>query len=153
MFLNGQSCMLWPHTEGHLLCHEHSAGEPYAQHEWALLSLQVAPAMNTLMWESPLTLQHLTALTKLGGRVIDPVSKTLACGDTGAGAMAAVQDIAQRVQLTLAQPGDYLKSSVPEPHCVPGMYARLRAYCRTSQFQAVLVLGAALALVLKGTTR
>ena len=120
---------------------------------YALFLLQVAPAMNTLMWESPLTLQHLKALTQLGACIIDPVYKTLACGDTGAGAMAAVQDIAHRVRLTLAQPGNHLKDSVPSHNSAPRMYARLRAYCRTPQFHAICVLGAAFAMASKRPTR
>lgn len=64
----------------------------------AALSMQVAPAMNTFMWDSPFTAEHLARLTKLGVRVIPPVSKALACGDIGAGAMASPADIATSVQ-------------------------------------------------------
>ena len=39
--------------------------------------------MNTLMWEHPFTRKHLSALCDLGVRVVDPVSKKLACGDVG----------------------------------------------------------------------
>ncbi|KAI8468368.1 MAG: flavoprotein [Monoraphidium minutum] len=56
--------------------------------------LLVAPAMNTLMWESPFTAQHLAVLEALGARTIPPVGKRLACGDVGLGAMAAPEDIA-----------------------------------------------------------
>lgn len=45
--------------------------------------LYVAPAMNTLMWLHPHTERQLRALRELGIGVIDPISKTLACGDTG----------------------------------------------------------------------
>lgn len=109
--------------------------------------------MNTLMWESPLTSQHLKALNTLGAWVIDPVHKTLACGDTGAGAMAAVQDITHRVQFTLAQPGEHLSVSVSKANPASGMYARLCAYCRTSQCQAIFVLVAALAMASKVAAR
>mmetsp|Transcript_29312 Transcript_29312/g.95534 ORF Transcript_29312/g.95534 Transcript_29312/m.95534 type:complete len:203 (+) Transcript_29312:346-954(+) len=55
----------------------------------------LAPAMNTLMWESPFTAKHLAVLAdELGARVVPPVAKTLACGDVGVGAMASVDDIA-----------------------------------------------------------
>eukprot|EP01006_Ploeotia_vitrea_P043392 TRINITY_DN66724_c4_g4_i1.p2 TRINITY_DN66724_c4_g4~~TRINITY_DN66724_c4_g4_i1.p2 ORF type:complete len:207 (-),score=84.97 TRINITY_DN66724_c4_g4_i1:499-1119(-) len=58
----------------------------------------VAPAMNTLMWDHPLTAKHLAVLTnELNITVVPPVSKTLACGDTGVGAMASVDDIANAV--------------------------------------------------------
>ncbi|KAL9644187.1 hypothetical protein ABK040_005650 [Willaertia magna] len=54
----------------------------------------VAPAMNTLMWEHPFTLKQLGILqNELTVHVIDPISKLLACGDTGKGAMASVETI------------------------------------------------------------
>lgn len=88
----------------------------------------LAPAMNTLMWEHPMTVQHLRKLVKQFGlkakkrldadqlvtainaqhsphlRFVGPISKLLACGDTGQGAMAEVKDIAIAVaeQFTLA---------------------------------------------------
>ncbi len=44
----------------------------------------VAPAMNTLMWSNPFTAKHIRVLTnELKIEVIDPISKTLACGDVG----------------------------------------------------------------------
>ena len=66
-----------------------------------LLLMQVAPAMNTFMWDSPFTSEHLGKLGKLGVRVIPPVSKALACGDIGTGAMASPVDIATNVQSCL----------------------------------------------------
>ncbi|TPX40454.1 hypothetical protein SeMB42_g05532 [Synchytrium endobioticum] len=62
----------------------------------------VCPAMNTFMWNHHFTAKHLRILTdELGYRVIPPTSKTLACGDTGIGAMASVEDIARIVMETL----------------------------------------------------
>lgn len=82
----------------------------------------LAPAMNTLMWESPVTLRHLRQLlTDRGdGRhsadwtlaeaaeifarhapgliLVPPQSKRLACGDVGVGAMAEVTAIAEAVR-------------------------------------------------------
>lgn len=55
------------------------------------------PAMNTLMWDHPLTARHRTALSEFGYREIEPVVKKLACGDFGAGAMAEVETIVQTV--------------------------------------------------------
>ncbi|KAJ3231115.1 hypothetical protein HDU81_003978 [Chytriomyces hyalinus] len=58
----------------------------------------LAPAMNTHMYNHPLTGMHLDTVTKiLGYKIIDPISKLLACGDIGIGAMAEVADIAERV--------------------------------------------------------
>nr|CAG8481640.1 2690_t:CDS:10 [Entrophospora candida] len=44
----------------------------------------VCPAMNTHMWNNQFTAQHLSILKKqLNFDIIQPISKTLACGDTG----------------------------------------------------------------------
>lgn len=43
----------------------------------------VAPAMNTLMWTHPFTSKHLSILEDLGIKVIEPIQKTLMCGDKG----------------------------------------------------------------------
>jgi len=51
----------------------------------------LAPAMNTLMWEHPATGRHLAQIaTDLGDalRVVEPISKRLACDDVGLGGMA-----------------------------------------------------------------
>jgi phosphopantothenoylcysteine decarboxylase len=81
----------------------------------------LAPAMNTLMWQHPLTARHLRQLAAdCGGgdvpagldldgvmawvnercprlRVVGPQSKRLACGDVGEGAMADVAEIVSEV--------------------------------------------------------
>lgn len=53
----------------------------------------VAPAMNTFMWNHPATKPALDVLETWGVQIVPPVVKTLACGDTGVGAMASVPDI------------------------------------------------------------
>lgn len=50
--------------------------------------LYVAPAMNTRMWNSTFTQRHLHALNELSIILILPITKKLACGDYGDGAMA-----------------------------------------------------------------
>jgi phosphopantothenoylcysteine decarboxylase len=87
----------------------------------------LAPAMNTLMWEHPLTRRHLRQLlpeSEQGGgpddlhafvghlnrhaaglRIVAPQSKMLACGDVGVGAMAEVGEIAAAVDALLAAGG------------------------------------------------
>ncbi|KAH6584223.1 hypothetical protein BASA61_007581 [Batrachochytrium salamandrivorans] len=58
----------------------------------------VCPAMNTHMWTHPMTAKHISVLRNdLGYTIIDPVSKTLACGDVGMGGMANVAAIATAV--------------------------------------------------------
>lgn len=60
--------------------------------------LLFAPAMNVHMWEHPLTGRALATLTDLlGYHQIGPISKRLACGDLGMGAMAEVEAIAEQV--------------------------------------------------------
>ena len=75
----------------------------------------LAPAMNTLMWQHPLTARHLRRLAEDVGlappmleeddlaewidanaprlRIAAPESRRLACGDVGVGAMASVERI------------------------------------------------------------
>jgi phosphopantothenoylcysteine decarboxylase len=56
--------------------------------------LLVAPAMNTAMYEHPLTRQQLDVITRSFGYVEIPcIEKTLMCGQTGIGAMASVETI------------------------------------------------------------
>lgn len=44
----------------------------------------VFPAMNTLMYEHPLTAEHLRIVREVVGyEVVGPIGKTLACGDVG----------------------------------------------------------------------
>jgi len=92
----------------------------------------LAPAMNTLMWEHPLTGRHLRQLAADAGagsapgeldlmelvawmnarcpklRVVPPQSKRLACDDVGVGAMASLEDLVAAVhvlsQTTSASP-------------------------------------------------
>ena len=61
----------------------------------------VAPAMNTFMWTSPFTQRHLTSIEDLGIIVISPISKKLACGDTGNGAMAEPAAIDSTMRLSI----------------------------------------------------
>jgi phosphopantothenoylcysteine decarboxylase len=86
--------------------------------------LILAPAMNTLMWQSPVTLRHLRQIVADVGDavaagdgwtleeapevfarhapnvvIIPPQAKRLACGDVGLGAMAEVATIAESVRL------------------------------------------------------
>ena len=58
----------------------------------------LAPAMNTFMWTHPHTQKHLHIVCEeLGATLIPVVSKRLACGDTGVGAMAEPDQIARVV--------------------------------------------------------
>ncbi len=85
----------------------------------------LAPAMNTLMWESPITRRHLAQILDDHGEsrpledwslaeadavfarhapkllLVPPQAKRLACGDVGTGAMAEVVAIAEAVRVSL----------------------------------------------------
>ena len=47
----------------------------------------IAPAMNTGMWESPVTQENIAALKTRGVKVVEPVDGELACGVKGKGRM------------------------------------------------------------------
>lgn len=55
------------------------------------------PAMNTKMWEHPITETQISTLKKWGYVEIPVISKTLICGDKGLGAMAEVDTICEMV--------------------------------------------------------
>lgn len=60
----------------------------------------MAPAMNTRMWEHPVTKEHVNKMKKWHGEmleVVGPVKKMLACGDVGMGALADIGDIMKMV--------------------------------------------------------
>ncbi|KAG1835517.1 flavoprotein [Suillus variegatus] len=58
----------------------------------------VFPAMNTLMYEHPLTAEHLHVVWDVVRyQVVGPIGKNLACGDVGLGAMTEWRDIVEIV--------------------------------------------------------
>lgn len=63
--------------------------------------LLFAPAMNSYMYDHPLTTKQLDTLRSFGYVLIPPVSKTLACGEFGLGAMAPVDQIVESVKRNL----------------------------------------------------
>lgn len=63
--------------------------------------LLFCPAMNTKMWEHPITETQVNILRTWGYTMVPCVSKTLICGDTGLGAMAEVSTIVEYVKNVL----------------------------------------------------
>ena len=53
----------------------------------------VSPAMNTRMYEKPITQENIKKLGELGMTVIDPAEGYLACGDIGAGKMPEPEEL------------------------------------------------------------
>lgn len=75
----------------------------------------LAPAMNTKMWEHPVTTEHLSKLESWGHTIVPPVAKKLACGDIGVGAMASVETVvaAVRERLDTKSEGKLMKGHTP----------------------------------------
>lgn len=68
--------------------------------------LLFCPAMNTAMWQHPITAQQVSRLTEFGYVEIPCISKKLVCGDEGKGAMAEVSTIVSVVKQYLLKPNE-----------------------------------------------
>ena len=66
----------------------------------------IAPAMNTNMYENPVTQDNLDILRRYGWEVIEPASGRLACGAVGKGKMPEPEDLLQHILRHLAMPHD-----------------------------------------------
>ena len=66
----------------------------------------ISPAMNTNMYENPITQDNLATLRKYGWDVIDPASGRLACGSVGKGKMPEPEDLVQHILAHIAMPHD-----------------------------------------------
>ncbi len=66
----------------------------------------IAPAMNTRMYENPVTQDNIKLLERYGWHVLEPAVGRLACGDTGAGKFPDESWILQWVQRELAMEKD-----------------------------------------------
>ncbi|MDE6957573.1 MAG: bifunctional phosphopantothenoylcysteine decarboxylase/phosphopantothenate--cysteine ligase CoaBC [Lachnospiraceae bacterium] len=62
----------------------------------------IAPAMNTAMYENPITQDNMKLLRKYDMKVISPACGRLACGDTGAGKMPEPETLLQYVYQSCA---------------------------------------------------
>jgi len=72
----------------------------------------VAPAMNTAMYENPITQDNLKLLEKYGIEVIAPARGYLACGDTGAGKMPEPEVLFQYIEKAIACEKDMIGKKV-----------------------------------------
>lgn len=66
----------------------------------------IAPAMNTNMYENPVTQDNLAALRHYGWEVIEPASGRLACGATGKGKLPEPEELLQYILKHLSFPKD-----------------------------------------------
>lgn len=55
--------------------------------------IYIAPAMNTVMYENPITQSNIFKLRQLGFNFIEPAEGVLACGDIGKGKLPSVETI------------------------------------------------------------
>ncbi len=62
----------------------------------------LAPAMNTMMWDNLITRKQVKTMRNMGARFVEPCFKTLACGDTGVGALAPIKSIVEEVKNVLS---------------------------------------------------
>jgi len=58
----------------------------------------IAPAMNTAMYENPITQRNIQTLKGFGYHFIEPKEAMLACGDLGKGALADIDSIMNTVK-------------------------------------------------------
>ncbi len=66
----------------------------------------IAPAMNTNMYENPVTQDNLAILHNYGWEVIEPAAGRLACGAVGKGKMPEPEDLIQHILRHIALPHD-----------------------------------------------
>ena len=66
----------------------------------------IAPAMNTNMFENPVTQDNLDTLRRYGWEVIAPASGRLACGDVGAGKLPEPETLLWHILRVLGRPHD-----------------------------------------------
>lgn len=72
----------------------------------------VAPAMNTNMFENPVTQDNLETLRRYGWEVIAPASGRLACGDVGAGKLPEPETLVWHILRELGKPHDLAGKTV-----------------------------------------
>ncbi|XP_051513088.1 phosphopantothenoylcysteine decarboxylase [Myxocyprinus asiaticus] len=68
--------------------------------------LLFCPAMNTAMWQHPITAQQVATLKGFGYIEIPCIAKKLVCGDEGKGAMAEVSTIVDAIIQYLQKPAE-----------------------------------------------
>ncbi|MDD6380870.1 MAG: bifunctional phosphopantothenoylcysteine decarboxylase/phosphopantothenate--cysteine ligase CoaBC [Lachnospiraceae bacterium] len=62
----------------------------------------IFPAMNTRMYENPITQDNMRKLEHYGIEIVEPASGYLACGDTGKGKLAPVEEIEEYIMMNAA---------------------------------------------------
>ena len=76
------------------------------------------PAMNTKMWNHPITSSQIKILKDWGFTEISPIAKILMCGDSGIGAMAEVPDITKVVIEFIPKSLQIRKTLLEDSNCI-----------------------------------
>jgi phosphopantothenoylcysteine decarboxylase/phosphopantothenoylcysteine decarboxylase/phosphopantothenate--cysteine ligase len=63
----------------------------------------ICPAMNTAMFENPITQDNIRKLKSYGYQFVEPKESHLACGDVGKGALADVETIITAVKKAIGE--------------------------------------------------
>lgn len=63
----------------------------------------IAPAMNTAMYENPITQDNMSTLRKYGFLLLDPATGHLACGDSGPGKMPEPEALLEEILYILEE--------------------------------------------------
>ncbi len=71
----------------------------------ATVPILLAPAMNTAMWDNPLTQANVARLREVGCHFVGPETGRLGCGESGAGRMSEPEQIREAIVALLASPG------------------------------------------------
>ena len=72
----------------------------------------IAPAMNTNMYENPVTQENLQILRRYGWEVIEPASGRLACGAVGTGKLPEPEELVEHILRHIALAHDLLGKKV-----------------------------------------
>ena len=74
--------------------------------------LVIAPAMETGMWDNPVTRENIALLTSRGAVIVEPGIGHLASGASGRGRLADLDDIVDMLRQVLGRGGDLAKRHV-----------------------------------------
>ena len=66
----------------------------------------ICPAMNTAMYENPVTQDNIRLCSKYGYKLVEPVEGLLACGDVGRGKMSEPEEIFEHICLEICRKKD-----------------------------------------------
>lgn len=63
----------------------------------------ICPAMNTAMYENPITQENIAKLKQYKYQFVEPKESRLACGDLGKGALADIDTIKSKIKVSIGE--------------------------------------------------